>query len=214
VGKKQALEKIAEEVKNCKKCPLWKKATNPVPGEGNPKARIMLIGEAPGYWEDQKGRPFVGPAGKLLDQLIESIGLKRTGVFITNMLKHRPPGNRDPQPEEIAACKAWLDEQIAIIRPKIIVTLGRFSMYKFIPNGKISQIHGQSHVVNWQGRGIIVFPMFHPAAALRNANILEETRRDFKKVPHFLTTEIESLIEKKTEEGMKKEKEEQLVLAI
>lgn len=214
MDKKEELEKIAEEVKNCKKCPLWETATNPVPGEGDPNAEIMFVGEAPGYFEDQKGRPFVGAAGKLLDQLIESVNLKRRGVFIANVLKHRPPGNRDPLPEEVEACKTWLDGQIKIVQPKIIVTLGRYSMYKFIPNGKITKIHGQPRFVDWQKRLITVFPTFHPAAALRNANVLKEIEKDFKKIPQLLKVKVEPLAEENIKESRKRGKNEQLVLAI
>lgn len=219
--KHEELEKIVKEVKNCRKCPLWETATNPVPGEGNPNTEVMFIGESPGYWEDQKGRPFVGQAGKLLDHLLSSIGIKRGEVFIANVLKHRPPGNRDPLPEEVEACKNWLDKQIEIIQPKVIVTLGRFAMYEFIPNGKITKIHGQPRIVNWQNRKITILPMFHPAAALRNVRIMEEIKEDFKKIPKVLEKkiqidqepkEVDSGIKKKTTEG--KKESEQLVLTI
>jgi len=184
--KKKELEKIAKKVANCKKCPLYKKATNPVPGEGNHQAKVMFIGEAPGYWEDQWGRPFVGQAGKLLDDLLQLIKLPRESVFITNVVKHRPPRNRDPLPEEIEACKEFLDAQIKIIDPKIIVTLGRFSLNKFLPGEFISKIHGQARFVEFAERKRIVIPMYHPAAALRNERIMEELKFDFQKIPKFL----------------------------
>ena len=185
-NKNQKLEEIAKKVASCKKCSLYENATNPVPGEGNPEAEIMFIGEGPGYWEDQKGVPFCGQAGKLLDELLQSIKVARKDVFITNVVKHRPPGNRDPQPEEIEACKEFLDKQIEIIQPKIIVTLGRFSMAKFIPDGKISKIHGQARFVEFTGRKIIVIPMFHPAAALRGEQVMRMLKEDFLKIPLFL----------------------------
>lgn len=221
MGKREELAKVAEGVKNCKKCSLWETAANPVPGEGSPNAGVMFIGEGPGYWEDQKGRPFVGQAGKLLDNLLGSIGFKRGEVFIGNVLKHRPPGNRDPLPEEVEACKGWLDKQIKIIQPKIIVTLGRFAMDKFIPNGKITRIHGQPHFVNWQGARIIVLPMFHPAAALRNTNIMEQTKEDFKTIPRVLEKKIKidegpremDLGGRRKKEEIKQESE-QLVLTV
>lgn len=216
MGKREELERIAEGVKNCKKCSLWETATNPVPGEGNPDAKVMFIGEGPGYWEDQKGKPFVGQAGKLLDNLLGSIGLRRSEVFIANILKHRPAGNRDPLPEEAEACKEWLDRQIEIIQPKVIVTLGRFAMYKFIPDGKISRIHGQSQVVNWQNRKITVLPMFHPAAALRGAVVMEQIKEDFKKIPGVLTGAVEAVNKEpaKTKEAEAEKESEQLVLAV
>ena len=147
----------------------------------------MFVGEAPGYWEDQKGIPFCGAAGKLLDELLVSIGLNRDKVFVGNMLKHRPPDNRDPQPAEMEACKEYLDEQISIINPKAIVTLGRFSMAKFLPYAKISKDHGVGKMVEFNGQKIIVIPMYHPAAALRADAVDEQLRQDFRKIP----TEIE-----------------------
>lgn len=181
-NKQQKLKEIARQVEECKKCPLWK---NPkaVPGEGDPEAEIMLTGEAPGYYESLQGRPFVGAAGQLLTQLLKSIGLERTQVFICNMLRHRPPENRDPLPEEIKACEPFLDEQIKIIDPEIIVTLGRFSMAKFLPGEFISKVHGQARFIEFAGQKRIVIPMYHPAAALRNVKIMEEIKKDFQKIP-------------------------------
>jgi len=185
------LAEIAKQVEGCKKCPLWK---NPkaVPGEGNPEAEVMLMGEAPGYYESIQGRPFVGAAGQLLTQLLKSIGFDRSEVFICNMLRHRPPNNRDPLPEEIKACEPYLDEQIKIINPKIIVTLGRFSMAKFLPDQYISRIHGQPRNINFaglpagrQGKKRIIIPMYHPAAALRSSIIMEEIKKDFQKIENF-----------------------------
>lgn len=179
--KQQRLTEIAKQMAGCKKCPLYKNASRAVPGEGDPNAEIMFIGEGPGYWEDQQGRPFVGQAGKLLDELLQLIKVPREEVFITNIVKHRPPGNRDPLPEEIEACQPFLDEQIKIIEPKIVVTLGRFSMNKFLPGEYISQIHGQKRNIDFGGRKYIVIPMYHPAAALRNAIIAKEIKEDFQK---------------------------------
>lgn len=186
--KEENLKKLAKKIASCKKCSLYKTATQAVPGDGNPKAKIMFIGEAPGYWEDQKGIPFCGAAGKLLDEALEKIGFKRNKVFIGNVLKHRPPGNRDPLPAETEACQPWLDEQIKIIDPKIIVTLGRFSMAKFIPESMISKIHGLARWVDWQERKVLIFPLYHPAAALRNKNIALEFEKDFSKLKETLNT--------------------------
>lgn len=194
MDKKRALEEIAAQIKKCRRCPLYKNATNSVPGEGNPEAEIMFIGEGPGYHEDQQGIPFCGQAGKLLDELLQSIEVKREEVFICNMLRHRPPGNRDPLLEEIEACKIWLDQQIKVIQPKAIVTLGRFSMAKFIPEGKISFLHGQARFVDFEGRKYIVIPMFHPAAALRSLEIMSKLKEDFKKIAKMLTSKEEPVI--------------------
>src|SRR6266436_8303757 len=139
----EILKEIAVEVSTCPLCDLCKTGTKAVPGEGNPHARIFFIGEGPGFHEDQQGRPFVGPAGQFLEELLASINLKRSDVFITNVVKCRPPGNRDPLPEEINACNDYLDRQIAAIDPQVIVTLGRYSMVKFFGNEKISTIHGR-----------------------------------------------------------------------
>jgi len=195
MAKNQELKEINRQVDECRKCPLYKNTTNPVPGEGNPEAEIMFIGEAPGFNEDQQGRPFVGQAGKLLDELLSSIKVARSDVFIANVVKHRPPENREPQPSEIEACNEYLDRQLEIIQPKIIVTLGRFSMAKFIPDGKISQIHGQARFVEFGGRKIIVIPMFHPAAALRGENVMKMLKEDFLKIPKFLIGDEKMVVE-------------------
>lgn len=176
------LNDIAEQVASCKRCDLYKYATRAVPGEGNSKARVVFIGEGPGYWEDQKGIPFCGQSGKLLDELLQSIKLEREDVFIGNVVKHRPPQNRDPLPNEIEACSIWLDQQIKIIDPKVIVTLGRFSMTKFFPGEFISRIHGTSQMIFWNDRRLMIMPMYHPAAALRNGVILKELKTDFLKL--------------------------------
>ena len=172
------LKKLEEEARRT----LKKPGTNLVFGEGNPDARVMLIGEAPGFHEDQLGRPFVGAAGKLLDKLLGMGGLDRAEVYITNVLKNRPPGNRDPFPEEIDEAAGFLDSQILIIDPQVIVTLGRFSMGKFIPGVKITLVHGDPKRVGKR----IVIPMFHPAAALRAGVVMAKTEADFKKLPNIL----------------------------
>jgi len=203
MDKRQKLEKIAKKVASCKKCSLYKKATNPVPGEGNPEAEVMFIGEGPGFYEDQQGRPFVGQAGKLLDELLQLIKLPREDVFIANVVKHRPPGNRDPLPEEIEACKEFLDAQIKIIDPKIIVTLGRFSMAKFFPGEFISKIHGQARFVDFAGKKRIVISMYHPAAALRSGKIMEELKDDFQKISRFLKNDdVKEVVEIKKEKQL------------
>jgi DNA polymerase len=184
--KQGELQKIAQEVEECQQCALYKGANRGVPGEGNPDARIMFIGEGPGYHEDQRGIPFCGAAGKLLDELLLLIELDRKEVFIGNILKHRPPNNRDPIPDEIEACRSWLDKQIEVIQPEIIVTLGRFSMAKFLPNAKISRVHGQPQSIEFQGRKIMIMPMYHPAAGLRRGEILEDLKTDFLKLGELL----------------------------
>jgi uracil-DNA glycosylase family 4 len=177
-----ALEKIAAEVRACTLCDLWKTRTHAVPGAGNPHAEIMFIGEAPGYNEDKQGLPFVGQSGKYLETLLKLIDLKREDVFITNVVKCRPPENRDPQPTEITASKPYLDQQIDLIDPLMIVTLGRFSMARYFPGGKITQIHGQSKIEN----GRAYFPLFHPAAVLRNPALQPQMDADFKRIPEVL----------------------------
>ncbi len=176
------LTDLAQEVAICKRCPLSQGRTRAVPGEGPENAAIMFIGEGPGFHEDQQGRPFVGAAGQFLDELLHSIGLKRGEVYITNVVKCRPPGNRDPQPEEIAACQPYLDRQIALINPKVIVTLGRYSMARVFPNEKISAIHGKPRKVG----KIVYVPMFHPAAALHQPSLQKTVEEDFAKLPKIL----------------------------
>jgi DNA polymerase len=177
-----ALQDIREQVAVCTRCELHRGATNAVPGEGNPEARILLIGEAPGYHEDSSGKPFVGNSGKFLTELLAKAGLSREDVFITNVVKHRPPGNRDPLPDEIFACALWLDKQISIIDPDVIVTLGRFSLARYFPGERISKIHGQPKEID----GRFVVPMYHPAAALHNGSLRPEIEADFLKLPRLL----------------------------
>jgi uracil-DNA glycosylase len=176
------LNELSKEIAVCQRCDLYKSATRAVPGEGPENAQIMFIGEGPGWNEDQQGRPFVGAAGKFLDQLIASIGLKREQVYIANVVKHRPPENREPLPSEIAACKSWLDRQIELIKPRMIVTLGRHSMARFFPNKSISKIHGTAE----KRGGVIYFAMYHPAAALHQGNLRSEIEKDMLKIPELL----------------------------
>jgi uracil-DNA glycosylase family 4 len=172
------LEAIAAEVNICTKCRLHEGRTHGVPGAGNPYADIMFVGEGPGFHEDQQGLPFVGRSGDYLTRLLKGIGLTRDDVFIANVVKCRPPDNRDPMPDEIATCKAYLDHQIDIIDPLVIATLGRFSMARYFPDGKISQIHGQPKY----GRGRAYYPFYHPAAALRNPRLQQDMEADMKRL--------------------------------
>ncbi|MGB9671771.1 MAG: type-4 uracil-DNA glycosylase [Candidatus Bathyarchaeales archaeon] len=179
------LSTIANEIINCTKCPLHKSRKNAVPGEGNLNAKIMLIGEAPGYWEDVKGKPFVGAAGKFLDTLLAEAGVSRTQVFIGNVLKCRPPNNREPAPAEIQACTPFLDRQIAAIKPKLIVTLGNHSTAYIlakagIPFKGITETRGKFHQTNILGLTVTVFPTLHPAAALYNPKYKQLLTQDFK----------------------------------
>jgi len=176
------LADLAREVSICKKCALAQGRTRAVPGEGPENAALMFIGEGPGFHEDQQGRPFVGAAGQFLDELLQSIGLQRADVYITNVVKCRPPGNRDPQPEEIAACQPYLDRQIALIKPQVIVTLGRYSMARAFPYEKISAIHGRPRKVG----EIVYVPMFHPAAALHQPSLRNTVEEDFARLPGIL----------------------------
>src|SRR5215469_3388547 len=173
----EVLAQVAAEVKVCQQCDLCQGAKNGVPGEGSPTAEVMFIGEAPGYREDQQGPPFVGPAGQFLNELLGGCGLDRSTVFITNVVKHRPPENRDPLPEEIAACSDYLTRQIEAINPKVIVTLGRYSMARFFPTAKIGQIHGQAKLVD----GRLVVCMYHPAAALHRVELRQTVIDDFQR---------------------------------
>jgi len=191
MDKQEKLNELKKRMADDTALPLRKGATNLVFGEGSSETEIMFIGEGPGYYEDQKGRPFVGNAGAFLNQLLTTAGLIREKVFITNVVHHRPPQNRDPEPDEIKAYGLYLDQMIDIISPKIIVTLGRFSMGKFL--------------VNWEGDVLVIVPMYHPAAGLRNPSVKEQTVEDFKKLPGIL----EGV---KNKESSKKEKVEQMQL--
>lgn len=173
---------IAEEVEVCTDCKLHLSRKNVVPGEGSPNADLVFIGEGPGFHENEQGRPFVGAAGHFLEELLESINMKREEVFICNVIKCRPPGNRDPQVDEIQACSKYLERQIRAINPKIIVTLGRFSMARYFRNARISAIHGQASVVN----GRLVMPMYHPAAALHQPSLRRTIEADFTLLPDLI----------------------------
>ena len=182
----QKLKYIASLVAGCQKCPLYQTAHNPVPGDGSPEAQIVFIGEAPGQQEDEQGLPFVGNSGKLLTKLLDTIKVNRSDVFICNILKHRPPGNRDPLPEEIKVCTPYLKAQLEIIKPKVIITLGRFSMNYFFPEESISRNHGQIRTLNWQGINLTIIPVYHPSAGLRNGAMLTALKSDFLKIGDFL----------------------------
>lgn len=176
------LDQLAAEIRSCRKCRLGEGRTHAVPGEGPADAEIMFIGEGPGFHEDRQGRPFVGASGNLLEELLASIGLTRQQVYIANVIKCRPPGNRDPLPDELEACRPYLDRQIELIRPKVIVTLGRFSMARYFPGQSITRIHGQVKRVG----NVAYIPLFHPAAALRNARWMEAIKQDFARIPAVL----------------------------
>ncbi len=203
----EIISKIAQEVSVCTNCALHESRKKSVPGEGPANAEIMFIGEGPGFHENEQGRPFVGAAGKFLDQLLAQAGVTRADVFIGNVVKCRPPGNRDPLPEELAACDIHLEAQIKAINPSIIVTLGRFSMNKFIPGAKISAIHGQMRKVGDR----FVIPMFHPAAALHQAALKPAILGDFAKLPELLkqarAAQGKSAGEKTKEETQQKNEE-------
>ncbi|HPS41296.1 MAG TPA: uracil-DNA glycosylase [Anaerolineaceae bacterium] len=175
----QILADIADQVSKCEKCALHFSRKNAVPGEGPFNSELMFIGEGPGFYENEQGRPFVGQAGKFLDELLEEAGYDRDKVFIANVVKCRPPGNRDPLPEELLACSYYLDKQIEVINPCVIVTLGRISMSKFLPYGRISEIHGKPA---WVSDRLIV-PMYHPAAALHQPSLKPVLMEDFRNLP-------------------------------
>lgn len=182
-----SLEKVYKDVSNCSGCQLCSGRTNVVPGMGHSKAKIMFIGEGPGRDEDLQGKPFVGAAGKLLTELIESIGLSRNDVYIANVVKCRPPNNRDPFPEEVEACWPYLARQIKLVKPALIVMLGRHSMGKFLPGSKISEVHGQPKVYKgiWQKKQVYL-PLYHPAVALYDPRKREVLFEDFRKIPLIL----------------------------
>ena len=188
------LTKLNDEINQCQKCGLAKLRLKAVPGDGPENASLLFIGEAPGWHENQQGKPFVGPAGHLLDELLESIKLKRADVFIANVIKCRPPDNRDPSLDEIAACAGYLDRQIAILNPAVIITLGRYSMARFFGNESISRIHGQARKVGDR----IVFPMYHPAAALHQPSLRQHLIADMQKLPAILA-EMDKVADTKSE---------------
>lgn len=177
-----SMKELEAQVKTCQLCRLSKTRTQAVPGQGDIRAEVMFIGEGPGYHEDKQGLPFVGAAGQFLNELLDIAGLARDTSFITNVVKCRPPNNRDPMPDEIAACAPYLERQIALINPRVIVTLGRYSMAKFFPGERISQIHGTARVVD----GRMCVAMYHPAAGLHQASLADIIRADFRKLPVYL----------------------------
>ena len=177
------LAQIAEEVSTCTACKLHSSRKNAVPGEGPAHSDLIFIGEGPGFHENEQGRPFVGAAGKFLEELLSSINLKRSDVFIANVIKCRPPGNRDPLPQELSACSEYLERQILTINPRVVVTLGRYSMAHYLPNAKISQVHGQAIRV----RGRLIVAMYHPAAALHQRSLRPTIESDFAKLPELIS---------------------------
>jgi DNA polymerase len=191
-----SLEDVARLVRSCTDCPLSGSRTNAVPGEGPVDAEIMFVGEGPGFHEDRLGRPFVGPAGQFLEALLADAGLRRDRVFIANMVKCRPPNNRDPLPAETAACSKYLDRQIELVDPKMIVTLGRFSLSKFFPRESISKARGRARLVG----GRMVYPMMHPAAALHRNELKSTIMGDFRAIPGLLM-ETSAVVEEQKGEG-------------
>ncbi len=177
-----ALTELYEEIENCQDCELARYRIKVVPGEGDEDAELLFIGEAPGWHEDQQGRPFIGPAGGFLEQLLASIKLTREQVYIANVIKCRPPSNRDPLPSEIQACRKWLDRQIEIIQPRMIITLGRYSLARYFPNESISKVHGKARKVG----DIICYPMYHPAAALHQGTLRQIIEADMLQIPRVL----------------------------
>jgi DNA polymerase len=193
MSKRELADELIDEVGQCQRCRLWEHAKKAVPGEGSLDASIMLIGEAPGYWEDVKGRPFVGAAGKLLDELLSSIHLKRQDVYIGNIIKHRPPNNRDPRKDEVEACSPYLDRQIRIIEPSIILTLGRHSARYVLSKVDvkikgITEIRGRIYVEKLFGFPVRIMPTFHPAAALYNPEYRSALEQDFQRIKRELET--------------------------
>ena len=183
MNSEEELEAIATEVEVCTDCKLHHSRKLAVPGEGPANADLVFIGEGPGFHENEQGRPFVGAAGRFLEELLASIGLSREQVFICNVIKCRPPGNRDPQSDEMQACEKYLDRQIRAIDPKVIVTLGRFSMARYFANARISAIHGKESMV----MGRLVVPMYHPAAALHQPSLRRVIEEDFALLPELIT---------------------------
>ncbi len=187
-GRQMALEAIAAEVRVCTNCRLHETRTKAVPGEGDPETEVVFVGEGPGFNEDREGRPFIGRAGELLVKLLAAIGWRREDVFITNIVKCRPPDNRDPQPDEVTACAPYLRRQLEVLNPAVIVTLGRHSMARFMPGARISQAHGTVRPADPEngGRDALVVALYHPAAALRTPAIERDSYVDIAAVPAAL----------------------------
>lgn len=190
MGPEASLAQVADAVRGCTRCPLATGRTRTVPGEGNVLSDVLLVGEGPGAREDATGRPFVGPAGQLLDELLHAVGWQREDVFITNIVKCRPPSNRDPEPGEVAACAPYLDEQERVLDPAVVVTLGRHSLQRYLPGARIGAVHGQ---LRRSFTGLHVFPMYHPAAALHQASLRETLFRDVRGLPAALLAAREQL---------------------
>ncbi len=188
-------------ISNCTNCDLYKTKNKDVPGVGSEKAKVVFIGEAPGKDEDSKGEPFVGAAGKFLTEMLKGIEWKREDVYIVNVLKHRPPNNRDPRPEEIEICWPFLARQLEIISPKLIVFLGRHSLNRFFPTYKISAVHGKAFRKEWSGKKQVFLALYHPAAALYNGGMRETLKEDFSKIPKLINK-----IEKEEKINLKQEK--------
>lgn len=195
IGGPTALAQVAAEVHGCVRCPLAASRRVAVPGEGNPVSDVLLVGEGPGAREDATGRPFVGPAGQLLSELLRAIGWAREEVFITNVVKCRPPGNRDPEPGEIAACSGYLSRQEGALDPALVVTLGRHSLGRYLPGARIGAVHGR---VRRSRSGLHVFPMYHPAAALHQASLRETLFQDIRGLPAALLIARRALSEERT----------------
>jgi DNA polymerase len=187
MNKNKELQNLHEKWKKDCECQLKKTATQAVPGKGNPEAAIVFIGEAPGRSEDEHGEPFVGAAGKFLDEMLGMINLKRKEIYITNIVKYRPPGNRDPLPDEKSACREWLLGELKIISPSLIVFLGRHAMNNFFPDLQISKAHGKLLIKTFKGMSTkYFFPLYHPAAALYDSSMRETLMEDFRKIPRVL----------------------------
>ncbi|MEA2025229.1 MAG: uracil-DNA glycosylase [Chloroflexota bacterium] len=186
--RRTALEAIAAEVRVCDRCRLAQGRTNAVPGEGDPETEVVFVGEGPGQNEDRQGRPFVGAAGKLLEELLSMIGWTRNDVFITNVVKCRPPNNRDPEPDEITACQPFLRRQLEALDPALLVTLGRFSLQTFMPGDRISRVHGTERAIDpaTGARAATGYALYHPAAALRQGSLKETMQRDMAALPEVL----------------------------
>ncbi len=176
------LTDLCAQIRTCTRCPLGRSRTRAVPGEGPENAVLMFIGEAPGFHEDKSGRPFVGAAGQFLEELLASINMTREQVYIANVIKCRPPGNREPLPDEILTCQPYLDRQVELIQPRVIVTLGRYSMARYFPDAKISAVHGKPRKIG----GVLYYPMFHPAAALHQPKYRQTIEEDMARIPALL----------------------------
>jgi len=210
--KRKKLIALKDRMESDNSLPLRSGATNLVFGQGNIDSPVMFIGEGPGRWEDMKALPFVGNAGALLNQLLQSVELPREEVFITNVVHHRPPSNRDPLPEELSSYGRYLDKMIKIINPSIIVTLGRFSMAKFISGVTITNVHGKPRKIVWKDKEIVVVPMYHPAAGLRNGEIKRRLFDDFKVIPEIMKDVGEYKVEQIGEEVKEDDSIEQMSL--